>query len=198
MEITEHSLNSKYDFIQGYYLNNDLISDEVINHFNTQQNKTVGRSGAGFTIDKTIKDSLDLPIHLKEIQFYPSIVNYCDVLKKCLKMYWTKYPMCYEKTGAWHMTEPINIQKYKPTQGYHSWHCERSNLSCITRHLVFMTYLNSVKEGGETAWYHQKLKVKPEKGLTVIWPADWTFTHKGYTTINEDKYIITGWYNFTS
>ena len=61
-----------------------------------------------------------------------------------------------------------------------------------------MNYLNSVKEGGETAWHHQKLKVKPEKGLTVIWPVDWTFTHKGYTTINEDKYIITGWYNFTT
>ena len=61
-----------------------------------------------------------------------------------------------------------------------------------------MTYLNDVKQGGETEWYYQKLKVRPEKGLTVIWSADWTFTHKGHTTIDEDKYIITGWFDFKS
>ena len=197
MEITEHNINSKYDFIQGYYLNDNSIPDGVLKHFNEHPNKTPGRSGKGFAIDKTIKDSLDLPIHLQEIQFYPNIVNYCDALKKCLKMYWTKYPMCFKKTSAWHMTEPINIQKYKPTQGYHSWHCEKSNLSSSSRHLVFMTYLNDIKQGGETEFYHQKLKIKPEKGLTLIWGSDWTFTHKGHTTIDEDKYIITGWYNFT-
>ena len=38
--------------------------------------------------------------------------------------------------------------------------------------------------------------VLSKKGLTVIWPSEWTFTHKGHTTIDEDKYIITGWYEF--
>ena len=66
----------------------------------------------------------------------------------------------------------------------------------LIQHLVFMTYLNDVKKGGETEWYYQKLKVKPKKGLTVIWGADWTFVHKGHTTFNEDKYIITGWFEF--
>ena len=61
-----------------------------------------------------------------------------------------------------------------------------------------MTYLNDVNKGGETEFYYQKLKIKPEKGLTLIWSADWTFTHKGHTTLDEDKYIITGWFNFKS
>ena len=59
-----------------------------------------------------------------------------------------------------------------------------------------MTYLNDVENGGETEFYYQKIKVKPEKGLTLIWSADWTFMHRGITTINEDKYIITGWFEF--
>jgi len=196
MEITEHIINSKYDFIQGYYFNDNSITDGVIEHFNKQPNKLLGMTGNG-QVDKTVKDSLDLAIHTQEIQFYPPIVKYCDYLKKCLKLYGTKYPMCFERTAAWHITEPINIQKYKPGQGFHQWHCEKSSLSCIRRHLVFMTYLNDVKKGGETEFYHQKLKIKPEKGLTVIWPTDWTYLHKGHTTIDEDKYIITGWYNFT-
>ena len=94
------------------------------------------------------------------------------------------------------MQNDFNIQKYKPSQAYHSWHTERGGKKTSNRHLVFMTYLNDVKKGGETEWYYQNLKIKPEKGLTVIWSADWTFTHKGYSTIDEDKYIITGWYEF--
>ena len=66
----------------------------------------------------------------------------------------------------------------------------------VTRHLVFMTYLNDISDEGETEWKHQGLKVKPEKGLTVIWPADWTYTHKGIPSHSETKYIATGWYNF--
>ena len=94
------------------------------------------------------------------------------------------------------MQNDFNIQKYKPSQAYHSWHTEIDSKENSNRHLVFMTYLNDVKKGGETEWYYQNLKIKPEKGLTVIWNADWTFTHKGHSTIDEDKYIITGWYEF--
>ena len=25
---------------------------------------------------------------------------------------------------------------------------------------------------------------------------DWTFTHKGYAPMKQNKYIITGWYHF--
>ena len=112
-------------------------------------------------------------------------------------MYKSKYIFCYEKGNNWQITENINIQKYKPSQAYHSWHKERGSIRTCTRHLVFMTYLNDIKDGGETEFYYQKLKVKPEKGLTLIWGSDWTFTHRGLPAINEDKYIITGWYNYT-
>jgi hypothetical protein len=88
--------------------------------------------------------------------------------------------------------------KNYPTQGFHSWHTERSNarMPNVTRHLVFMTYLNDISDEGETEWKHQGLKVKPEKGLTVIWPADWTYTHRGISSKTETKYITTGWYNY--
>jgi hypothetical protein len=40
------------------------------------------------------------------------------------------------------------------------------------------------------------VQVQPEKGLTVIWPADWTFTHRGIVSPTQDKWIVTGWFNF--
>ena len=57
-----------------------------------------------------------------------------------------------------------------------------------------MTYLNDVK-AGETGFLYQKLKIKPKKGLTLVWPAIWTHTHKGHI-VKSDKYIITGYYNY--
>ena len=56
-----------------------------------------------------------------------------------------------------------------------------------------MTYLNDISDRGGTAFFHQKLEVQPEKGLTLIWPADWTHTHRGVVSMTEEKYIITGW-----
>ena len=60
-----------------------------------------------------------------------------------------------------------------------------------------MTYLNDVTDCGETEWYYQKLKIKPKKGLTVLWPTDWTYTHRGIASPSQLKYIITGWYSYT-
>ena len=77
---------------------------------------------------------------------------------------------------------------------------ERSSSSGIdiSRHLVFMTYLNDVTDCGETEWFHQKVKIQPRKGLTVIWPPDWTHTHRGIPSPTQTKYIVTGWYCFSN
>jgi hypothetical protein len=59
-----------------------------------------------------------------------------------------------------------------------------------------MTYLNDLTDGGETEFHYQQVKVKPEKGLTLIWPADWTHTHRGIPSETQEKYIVTGWLNY--
>ena len=59
-----------------------------------------------------------------------------------------------------------------------------------------MTYLNNVTDAGGTEFYHQQLTVQPVKGLTLVWPADWTFTHRGVPSPTQEKRIVTGWFNF--
>jgi hypothetical protein len=61
-----------------------------------------------------------------------------------------------------------------------------------------MTYLNTVTDEGETEFYHQKIKIRPEKGLTLIWGSDWTFLHRGIPSKSQEKFIITGWFNYTN
>ena len=58
-----------------------------------------------------------------------------------------------------------------------------------------MTYLNNVKDGG-TQFLYQNYTTEAIKGKTVIWPTAWTHTHRGKISTTEEKYIITGWYDF--
>lgn len=57
-----------------------------------------------------------------------------------------------------------------------------------------MTYLNDVQNGG-TEFLYQKITTKAKKGLTLIWPSDFTHTHRGQIC-DKTKYIITGWFDF--
>ena len=63
--------------------------------------------------------------------------------------------------------------------------------------MAWMTFLNTIESGGETYFEYQQCKVKASKGLTLIWPADWTHFHKGCPAPDEEKMIITGWYDLT-
>ena len=61
--------------------------------------------------------------------------------------------------------------------------------------LVWMTYLNDVDDGG-TEFENQKFSSPAKKGLTLFWPADWTYTHRGIISYTKEKYIVTGWFSY--
>ena len=84
------------------------------------------------------------------------------------------------------------IKKYRhPEDGYNGWHTDwTKHPYFIQRVLSVQFYLNDVEKGGETEFYHQKLKIKPKKGSLVIWPVGFTHTHRGNKPISNDKYII--------
>ena len=92
--------------------------------------------------------------------------------------------------------EPFNIQHYAPGEGFVNWHSERGMNQSHQRALVFMTYLNDVDDGGQTQFLYQEKEVQPKKGLTVLWPTDFTHTHRGVTSPTQTKMIATGWYNY--
>jgi len=94
--------------------------------------------------------------------------------------------------------EPFIFKRYKPGQGYKCWHCERASAQSVAsdRHLVFMTYLNDVTDAGQTEFKIQKRKVDARKGKTLIWPVDWTHTHRGIVSPTQLKYIVGGWFSY--
>lgn len=102
-----------------------------------------------------------------------------------------------------HLYRPgfLNLQKYRQgVGGYHHWHSEiyprEGNCETLHRVLLFMFFLNTVDEGGETEFLYQGRKVSPQKGRMVIAPAGFTHTHKGCVPQSDDKYIVTSWILF--
>ena len=194
MILKSHSINQKNNFISGWYIDRNLC-DELINYYEKSSEKVPGKLGAEGRLNLNQKDSLDLYVDAKNDD-YP-LKDYLISLSNVIDHYKKQYTYCDNEMTAWGISAFYNIQRYLPNQGFRMWHCEKSgDEGSINRHLVFMTYLNDVTDGGETEWYYQKEKIKPEKGLTVIWPAEWMFTHRGVVSETQTKYIATGWYNF--
>ena len=59
--------------------------------------------------------------------------------------------------------------------------------------MVYMTYLEVPKKGGETEFLHQSLRIDPVVGRTLIWPAGYTHMHRGLMPLDGEKMYITGW-----
>jgi len=191
-----HTINKKIHFIAGWYINKNVCTD-LIKYFENSPHKKEGVLGletgeTGVNIKQKLSTDVKIDIRNRDKE----IRNYYKELTKVVEEYKKKYQYCHIHQDEWGMTESWNLQKYKPKEGYFVKHCERSSLVTVYRHLAFMTYLNDVRDGGETEFYYQKLKVKPETGLTLIWGADWTFTHRGIPSKTETKYIATGWYSY--
>ena len=193
----EHSVNNLDNFIGGWYADDTTFCDEIIEHMKNSPNVFDGQirlPNKGSTVNPSIKISRELFLD----DDFDILLKYNTQLKFAGDEYVKKYPCC-SKYSAFSNREVTKAQYYPPNGGYFEWHCERmtDEEPFSIRHLVFMTYLNDVDEDGETEFYHQRIKVKPEKGLTLIWPADWTFTHRGIPSTKE-KYIVTGWLHYDS
>ena len=172
------------------------ICDKLVDLYNNPTNlyKVDGKSGYYVEVNNLAKESLDVCIPPN--YNHPTVHQYFDELQKVVNKYTNAFP--FSEYSRFSMREPMQIQWYPKGGGFKVWHSERinCNIEQIRRHLVFMTYLNDVTDAGETEWYYQKKKIQPKKGLSVIWPPDFTHTHRGIPSPTQEKYIVTGWFNF--
>lgn len=190
-ELNPKSINLKStppstsDFIGRSIIDRDLC-DRLIDDYENRKNlHHKAHSTRGYWYCSSMDMDCDL-ITEYEQQVYISLMDYER-----------DFPYCREGICSYQIDFPFNVQKYYPYNHYSVWHCENNGQKIYrNRHLAFMTYLNTVEDGGETEFLHQNLKIKPEKGLTLIWPAGFTHTHRGSPSKTEEKYIVTGWFTF--
>lgn len=183
--------NSLNNFISGWYISTDLCKKIVQRQAEAEHlyNPEFQDSNKGYQKLQLEDLSEDLTS------------QYRKELDKCLDLYFNQYTWLssiksFEIWKKKNGRECLQLQKYLPMRYYSATHCENTgNKETANRVLVFMTYLNTLDNGG-THFPMQNFTAQAEQGLTLIWPAYWTHHHVG-VQCNETKYIITGWYTFT-
>lgn len=186
-------------FIRTYKMSNPEICENVITWFEANKD----RQQAGHTISSllnnekpntALKNSTDITLTFTEAYSIQELIEPLNFLWECVCDYMKEFEEVYAfKFTAFN----FNIQKYTPPNGgYHVFHHERGLIEFSNRALVWMLYLNTVENKGETEWKYYNKKEKAEQGKVVLWPPDFTHTHRGVLAPTEEKYIMTGWYNF--
>ena len=197
LEVVNNSLSIKQpNFIGSWNIENNNLCNELIKYF--EENVLLQKEGETAS-GKNILDKKRTDISIKpkdlenlELKFFK---NYITELHNCFKDYNDQWPFLKK------IIKDIDIGvfqmgKYLPGDHFSSMHTERSDLSTLHRVFAWMTYLNNVEDGGETNFSHYGIRIKPEIGKTLIWPAEWTHAHAGEVLNSGVKYIITGWMHF--
>lgn len=186
----EHKINLEKNFISGWYIDKSFcreLKQSIINKkILLEADKSNFRNYLSADLDAIDKSLFDKYIKIisnlkdlycKEYPFLKTIEN--------LKL---EYYIHTDKSKI----NIIKIQKYQPNKYYNSLHCENLGEYNTRRVIVFMTYLNTIKNGGGTNFPYQNFSCSADEGLTLLWPAGWTHPHIGIVSPDETKYILTG------
>ena len=182
---------------------------KLVTKFKKDGDKYQGIVGRG-NVDKKMKTSTDLAISNKERweeeddvlfnSLSSALIPYVEHISKNLDL------TTFERMGNVRVDiapslcsnqkdTGYQIQETQPGD-YYDWHHDGEFHLCPehanVRKFTYIWYLNEDFDEGETEFYDGTL-VKPETGLLVLFPATWTFYHRGRPPKNGKKYICTGW-----
>lgn len=184
------------------YVNKNVLSKEfcshLINKFESDDRKHNGVIDRNSSVDFSIKKTTDL--HISRYEEWKSedkiifeslgsnLENYFSILNKFNSSLGLPGEDSYNDTG-------YMIKRYNPDDYYH-WHhdyaMDHTGVTTASRVVTFIWYLNDVIEGGMTEFI-DGTKIQPECGSLLLFPATWTYVHRGHPPINQKKYIVTGW-----
>ena len=193
MRRAELAATAAPSFIGAWTLEPTALCDRLVAFFEANPaRQQTGVVGGGVRADW--KRSTDLTVRPRDLvrPDHADLLAYFEALYACYDDYLAQWPFLDRMLGRVAIGS-FNLQRYLPGEHFAQIHCERSSLPSLHRVLAWMTYLNDVEAGGATHFEHYGLDVRPQKGLTLIWPADWTHAHAGRVLEAGRKYIVTGW-----
>lgn len=138
-----------------------------------------------------IKQSTDL--HISGLEGWEDIDSQLfDILSESINQYHLHVGNYIGEINF--LQNPLNDQGYQIQRtepgGFYVWHTDERDDHDKSRYLTYLWYLNDVVEG-HTEFISGE-RVYPEEGKLLLFPATWTYQHRG-TPPKSVKYICTGW-----
>lgn len=169
--------------------------EHCIERFENDETKKPGQVGTR-RVDETVKRSTDLMVHSAIPGWETEVKVFWDALDEGVKEYMEyirninpHFEPSYEMGEV--TDSGYQIQRTLPGEFY-IWHNDYAIKEEGLRFLTYLWYLNDVHEDGYTEFYNG-LKIQPEQGKLLVFPALWSYVHRGFPPKTETKYVATGW-----
>jgi len=162
--------------------------EQIIDKFKSDNRKYSGITLGGKHSD--IKQTTDL--HLSQFLDWKEYDNQIkDKVTHCITKYYHEYYEKYRIGYSEIYDEGYLIHETIPESIGYKWHHDfYVKPNADYRFLTIIIYLNTIDNCGETEFITGR-KINPEVGKVLIFPATWTYLHRGNPPKNTDKYIIT-------
>jgi len=194
MEVEEISKNS---FVGIWKLENDNLLKKIIEFFNlNHENHKQGTLALG-KVDKSKKDLLEMSINPKQIK-----ENNIEIFKEYINNLVDCYNDYQEQWGFiknWKRIYigPFKIEKHLISGHHLESNCDRQNINSSHKILSWITFLNDIDDDeGNLVFNYLNVAIKPKKGMTLIFPSDWTHLHQQNIMKNNEKFTIRGSFHF--
>ena len=196
-----------------YEIKNNLHPDvckRIIEKFEQDENKAPGKVVANprtneYAINPDIKVSMDLAINPNckewmdiDRHLFERLADGKDKYLNYMKKMWDEASnfVIDDKISkgfvSFNYDSGYQIQRISKG-GHYIYHNDYAPHQ--KRTIAYIWYLNTLnqEDGGTTDFLTQNVKIKPEEGKLIFFPATWTYIHKGSEVITDStKYIITG------
>ena len=83
--------------------------------------------------------------------------------------------------------EGFQILKYEGGEEY------KAHYDGLNRQVSMLLYLNDDYEGGELEFPLFKIKIKPQKGMMILFPSNYAYTHVAHPVTKGTKYCLVTW-----
>ena len=178
-QISDSVCDDLIDFFHEKKQMQDPTGESFVQHINEDYRKDFSLNCQLFgTFKRKFQTYLDSEIH-DAFQDYRSEMGRC-------------WPKVYDNVH-------YKLQYASPGGGFLSWHSD-GGVEDLDRFLTWIIYLNDVDKGGRTEFRYQGEELKkgivPEKGKLVLFPAARTHIHRAAPDLEQDKYILTGWFTW--
>ena len=172
------------------------LCEDIIENFE-KENKFYGKTIGG--INKDILDSSDFVFGSDTVNWKKTFEVLHKELSQKIKVYISTLDCnTFSFTSMFNTNNffirKFLIKKYEKNKGKYQFHIDQLYMEDTKskRIITFIWYLNSVEEGGGTAFKDNEI-IKPTVGKLLLFPSTWTFPHSGCMPITSDKYVIVGW-----
>lgn len=167
--------------------------ENLIGRFENDPNKHPGVVGIDSTESK-LKKSTDLYLSNKYKNetsiFFASLYDTLDVYGSLLEDDNPTLKFIFRRSNS--LISGFQMQRTLPGEYFH-WHSDDLYDPPYYRGLTYIFYLNDVKNGGQTE-FNDGTIIQPKQGHCLVFPATWTYIHRGVPPVDETKYIVTGWW----